>query len=596
MSIRVGEVIGVNGVKIVILAFDESNKESLFHNGNKYKGISIREYISIQRGFIRIVCLVEGEHLDESRIDVADAKVGYLRKVDVRPIGYFLNEEFKEGVKYLPMIKDPAFLLQEEDILAIYGNGKGEGFVIGRMLKEEVPISLPWHKLFNSHVGIFGNTGSGKSNTLAKLFTTLFEKKKDHIGEVSKFVLLDFNGEYTTNQLIDADNKAIYRLNTNNDDGDRFPLRSSEFWNLETLCILFQATQNTQRPFLSRLVDGRTRFPSSEQLNNFVKTVFRRSFTLAAPRPEILDLLRRIASIIEADGLYSLLDTISWHRGQAKFHQPNTNIFFDADGRRYDEVIAPNVDDLDVGEIDEFKTLILRSNLQLCKELGHGFIQFEHIQPLLKRIEASLQSLQRVITVDGEMGEQKLLTVLSLRRCKNDIKKIFPLLIAKHYYNTHKEEVLNPPNKTCHLIIDEAHNILSEQSSREHESWKDYRLELFEELIKEGRKFGVFITIASQRPADISPTIISQIHNFFIHRLINDRDLFLLDNTITTLDAISRGLIPTLAKGCCVVTGTAFDIPMLMQIDQLNIDKQPDSDDVNLKLLWSADRGVNEAQ
>lgn len=56
------------------------------------------------------------------------------------------------------------------------------------------------------------------------------------------------------------------------------------------------------------------------------------------------------------------------------------------------------------------------------------------------------------------------------------------------------------------MIIDEAHNILSESSNRESESWKDYRLETFEEIIKEGRKFGVYLTIASHRPADISST------------------------------------------------------------------------------------------
>ncbi len=167
------------------------------------------------------------------------------------------------------------------------------------------------------------------------------------------------------------------------------------------------------------------------------------------------------------------------------------------------------------------------------------------------------------------------------------MKKVLPLLFAKHYYNAHKAEVKNPPDRTAHLIVDEAHNILSEQSNRESESWKDYRLEQFEEIIKEGRKFGMFVTIASQRPADISPTIVSQLHNFFIHRLVNDRDLFLVGNTISTLDALSRGLIPGLAQGCCVVTGTAFDLPMVVQVDRLPSEKQPASEDVNLELLWS---------
>src|SRR5678815_555996 len=100
------------------------------------------------------------------------------------------------------------------------------------------------------------------------------------------------------------------------------------------------------------------------------------------------------------------------------------------------------------------------------------------------------------------------------------MRKTIPLLLSKMVYREHKQA---DDDCTLTIIIDEAHNILSSESFREAESWKDYRLETFEEIIKEGRKFGVFVTIASQRPNDISPTITSQAHNYFIHRLINQR-------------------------------------------------------------------------
>src|SRR5690606_24290061 len=127
-----------------------------------------------------------------------------------------------------------------------------------------------------------------------------------------------------------------------------------------------------------------------------------------------------------------------------------------------------------------------------------------------------LYDLRKVITMDECNGSGRLLTIISLKKCNQEMKKVLPLLIVKHFFHQHKESVDSPIDKTLHIVIDEAHNILSQNSTREAESWKDYRLELFEEIIKEGRKFGVFLTLASQRPADISPTIISQIHNFFI--------------------------------------------------------------------------------
>lgn len=586
MSIKVGEVIAVRGVIVTLKIFEVSSKDTLYHDGDKYKGISIREYISIQRGFRDIICIIEGEYIDENKVEKEENKTYYIRKIEAKPIGYFEQEKFYEGIKFLPMIKDVAFLLKENKISEIYSREQSNGFVIGKMLKEEIPISLPWQKLFNTHIGIFGNTGSGKSNTLAKLYTVLFEQKLEAINNKSKFVILDFNGEYTANQLVGLESKNTLQLNTNNEGQDKFPLHENEFWSSETLSILFQATANTQRPFLNRVINGRKKFiENSESLLTYIKKTFKVVFTAAAPKADTLDLLRSIIHILNISELSNKLKDITWMG-----HPNNTfkinGTYFNADGIGYESVFGTTVNNMVIGELNPFDELIIRTNLQLINDLIYGYVQFEHIQPLLKRIEASLSSLKKVVSIENEQNQSKLLTVVSLRKCNQEIKKVLPLLIAKHFYHQHKDTVENPPNKTMHLIIDEAHNILSQQSTREQESWKDYRLELFEEIIKEGRKFGMFITLSSQRPADISPTIISQLHNFFIHRLVNDRDLFLLDNTISTLDKLSRSLIPNLSKGSCIVTGTSFDLPMILQIDRLEREKQPDSEDVNLEVLW----------
>ena len=591
MSIRVGEVIAVQGTRVVLKIDEQSSKDTLFHDGDKYKGVSIREYLSIQRGFRDIICMVEGEYLDESRVETADGKPTFIRKVEARPIGFFDRSGFTQGIKFLPMIQDAAYLLPEERIWSIFDRKADSSFKIGQMLKEEIQVGLPWKRLFNSHIGIFGNTGSGKSNTLAKLYTVLFDKKLAQIEGKSRFVILDFNGEYVGGQLAPAAHKQVYLLSTheqpgNANAGDKFPLASSEFWELDTLSLLFQATMNTQRPFLSRVLTGKAIYDANPgSLDHYAKSKFRQAFCAGEVRPATLDLMRTIARRINHQALEDLLKGVSWHQKATRFHTDNT--YFNADGENYDAHIAPTVDTLDTSGLDDFDQLIVRVNLQLISDLNAGFVQFEHIQPLLKRVESSLNSMRRVLSIGNAGVQDKVLTVISLRRCNNEVKKVLPLLFAKHYYNAHKTVVATPPDRTVHLIVDEAHNILSDQSTRESESWKDYRLELFEEIIKEGRKFGMFVTIASQRPADISPTIVSQLHNFFVHRLVNDRDLSLIDNTISTLDALSRSLIPGLSQGCCVVTGTAFELPMVIQVDRLPSDKQPASEDVDLERLWS---------
>lgn len=140
---------------------------------------------------------------------------------------------------------------------------------------------------------------------------------------------------------------------------------------------------------------------------------------------------------------------------------------------------------------------------------------------------------------------------------------------------------------SVHLIIDEAHNILNSFKSSHSDIWEDYRLSTFESMIKEGRKYGFFLTIASQRPADISPTIMSQIHNYIVHKLVNDKDLQMMENTMPTLDAFSKSRIPTLGKGEAVLTGRAFGLPSLIKVDYEPYSR-PDSDDVDLIKKWTS--------
>ncbi len=592
MSVSVGEVIGVRGTQITLKIFDESSLETIFYDGKKYKGVSIREYIGIKRGFSLIVCIIEGEYLDEKRFEFEDNKIQYIRKVEAKPIGYFEQSNFKEGIKLMPMIKDEAYLLSEKQVIKIFSQTNDGRFKIGTMLKEELPVSLPWEKIFNSHIGIFGNTGSGKSNTLTKLYSELFRNFEDQLIGKSQFILIDFNGEYTGNQLIrNPKNKKTFSLSTGRKIGDKLPISSDHIWNTEILALLFQATANTQTPFINRVVEGRKKFANKpDSLKNYITKTFETCLASPVQSKDSLIYLKKIARTTQNSELEKTLNSFNWiNNCFVMGKQPNSVWFGKQD--TFDKHIKPIIDSHCIKNIGQFDELTIRINIQLVRDLLLGYIQFEHIQPLLKRIESTIHDLRKVLTIkDSIKDEFSSLTVISLRSCNQFTKKIIPLILAKMHYQNHRNKVEKEVNQTLHFIIDEAHNILSQQSSREHEIWKDYRLEMFEEIIKEGRKFGMFLTLASQRPADISPTIMSQLHNFFIHRLVNDRDLFLIDNTISTLDSMSKSLIPNLSKGACIITGTAFDLPIVLQVDYIKEkENRPASDDVDLVTLWQTD-------
>ena len=143
------------------------------------------------------------------------------------------------------------------------------------------------------------------------------------------------------------------------------------------------------------------------------------------------------------------------------------------------------------------------------------YVNEEHIAPLISRFDNRVKRVERLFYI-CDNPPFDWLSIYSLVDVNVEFKKIVPLIICKYYYEKQRQ---NYQGHSLHIIIDEAHNILSTSSERESQTWKDYRLETFEEIIKEGRKFGTFLTISSQRPSDISETIISQLHNYFIHRL-----------------------------------------------------------------------------
>ncbi|MEI7178659.1 ATP-binding protein [Pectobacterium carotovorum] len=561
------------------------------HDGCLYRGVAINEFIVIKKGYHDIIGKIEGEEILEKK-SLDNSKPNnekYDRFIDIKIIGYVLDDKFHSGIKYLPMIQDELHLISDELISAIYtfeGRVNSKKILIGKSLLEEIPVHIPVNGIFNSHIGIFGNTGSGKSNSLAKIYSELFSSVGENLFNKSTFVFIDFNGEYKPIHKQFQDKSIYIILDTHSESGKhKLKIKKSEFWDPELLSVLFSATEKTQKPFLNILV--RNRYKYGDELDDYFHETIKIMFGQNQHR-ETISVLRSIISIINpknAKEINAELSEFSWYsRGENNKYYKNGSYF-----NTYQEYLSllPSLVNttIDITKISSFEQIIIRATLQLINSVSRNYVQYEHISPLIAKINSSTNSLEKVIEVIDDVDiESKPLLFISLKNCNQETKKTIPMLIAKCSFLEHKKK--DTAKKSFHLIIDEAHNILSETSNRESETWKDYRLELFEEIIKEGRKFGYFVTISSQRPADISPTIISQIHNYFLHRLVNENDLFLLKNSISNLDNASRALIPNLPSGACVVSGTAFHTPMIIQVKRLPSKLAPESDTIDLDSFW----------
>jgi hypothetical protein len=438
---------------------------------------------------------------------------------------------------------------------------------------------------------------------LAKVYRELFQKYKDAPGfsKNAKFFLIDFNGEYVDEQddvIIEKKYKTIYKLSTRTANGDKFPLtgaalNSPEFW-----AVFLEATKKMQTPFLRRALENayiaekiKTEGELKEHIASMIFNVTTRDDRtiekgiVTAFLTDLRDALndnQSIGALVE-----DYRKNLQFHGKNGQFYYQNgAKQIFSTAGEEFRNVAVEskvNPLNIPVGELTTIDEIRLKIVIQYYDDLFRGFASREHIGPLITRMDRRLEDLKKVIELDDE-AVQKNITIVSLRDVSMHLRKILPLLLCKELYDEKKAQANE--QTYLNLIIDEAHNILSEESQRESEQWKDYRLETFEEIIKEGRKFGVFLTLASQRPADISPTIISQLHNYFLHRLINDQDIKAVERTISYLDKVSFEYLPILPTGTCIFAGLLANVPVVIDIEKMELQFEPKNKTRTLADKW----------
>lgn len=602
---RIGKVFSVDGLEIKIKVDKEKNSSHLLYKGELLKNISVGGYLKIAKGFTSIVAKVNGEYIKEDKYynkeyNKEENKIN--RILTVQLLGYIDNGQFEKGIKELPLIDNHCFLLDKDEFTLVHKfikNGEDEPIEIGTLAYETSQvIEVGVNNLFASHIGIFGNTGSGKSYTLAQIYRQLFLKFKDsqRFKDNAKFLLIDFNGEYNLKKAI-IENKSVYNLNTRKKDGeDKIPLSEKDLLDIELISIMASATDKTQKPFLDKVINQFKKISKKQNRVNYFKAILRNKATDVFSMTDKIKahlLLDYLKAILLKENAFEerLTDDIDWCDKESRgfFIKPisNNQYLKNNESNIISTDLYKAIDDFDF--TDNFiSNFIDIAYVILIQEVFDSRAQNEHIAPAISKLKIFQKDFDRVISTNlenKELFDDSNFVVLNFDKVNIKIRKMLPLLVSHKIYTEHKQR--NKKNdKSLNLIIDEAHNILSHSSQRESETWKDYRLETFEEIIKEGRKFGVFLTIASQRPSDISSTIISQLHNYFVHRLVNERDIEAMGRSITFLDKVSHEALPILPTGACVFTGLAAQIPAIVQINKIPKEYEPDNKTINLVANW----------
>lgn len=558
---RIGMILSVKGTH-VIAKLDKVYPPYLIKNGFFEPAPKINTYVKTKVGLLDIVCLIIGENY-ELRDDSnnGNKKIdGYF--IDMNVVGTIEQGTFSQGIRCLPIVQSEVFILNDFDRKIIFSIDE-YSILLGKNvydLSKDVGFSV--NKLIPSHVGIFGNTGSGKSNTLVKILSEYYNNFLYFIPyDIGRVLLFDINNEYGKDAIIKEKFKKVINLNTRKsyeeiDNKNKIPLDYAKLTE-DDFVIFLNATQKTQAPVIKRVFDKMKKDFDINDYYNELKLILNNN------QQVLFNTLRyRMNDYIKGLDEFTILkkhNIIAGVKGHSSYAFPDTNEFNDFFSKKI-SIIEPKT------FIDKFLFVLI---FQIAKESSSG-TNSDFILPLISRCEKLKKNFKKIFYESNEdLFLNNNFVVIQLGNSNNDMLNIVPSIISKLLLDNaiEKKGDLDIATQITNIVIDEAHNILFED--KDDNSNHKTVIDVFEKIVKEGRKFGVFLMLASQRPSDISNTIISQLHNYCIHKLVNPYDLQKIRKSVAYLDETSLDFLTVLSPGECLISGTAMKIPQFVKIDMV---------------------------
>ncbi len=571
----IGRITRVEGVRVSAV-FYERMQPFLVSSGRAVSSPRINSFVKTGVGLDTVVCQIVGEHEAEydRHDEVAQAEHvlpdgGFVVDLEVR--GHIASGAFKGGLRCLPIVGATVETLTSDDLQLLFSASGSKLMEVGHSLFDESnPVYLDAGRLMASHIGVFGNTGSGKSNTLASVLSKYVKLLPDGCSS-AHIIIFDLNNEYGGDAIVDCVDKEIYQLSTRlrkGEDRDRIPLDVMSL-DVDSWGTILRATQKTQMPVVRRAF-YRWKFDDAQDYVRDVKQ------SLVDKRSALFFTLRNYC-----DGLIDGIDTLVFNGTNRYFYYPNG-----ANGVAFIDTLE-DVRPISLKrDIEPMQMFYLWLALEVARAAESG-INYDFVQPLLPRARSVVNDLEKLFVHKGgasvsSIFNGKTIAVIQLGDVNEGSREMLPSLLSELIMaDAAKCKGGGSPWKITTIVIDEAHNLLGYDANNS-DLVHDNTLRIFERVIKEGRKFGVFLCLASQRPSDISPTITSQVHNYFIHKLVNPNDVERIRKTVSFMGEGSLSMLSALGQGECIISGPSLYMPQYVYVDQLDSIHQPNSSDLKL--------------
>lgn len=410
------------------------------------------------------------------------------------------------------------------------------------------PVTLTPERLFGRHCAIVGTTGGGKSWSVARIISECSRYN-------AKVILFDATGEFHT---LSGPVQHLY-LGSGPPEPEcaekvMFPHR---YLHEQDLFAIFRPSGQVQVPRLRAAI---------------------RSLKLARLLGNDHDLVQD-GCIVKAEQLRAPFDTLMrQHHGQVSsptadfdIHKLVEQIQHECvwptarDGNRRDYLRWGQAND---GDIAYCNTLIARVEDYVSSDEFSVIFGSEAAKDLIEGIEEFVASDQRVLRVS-----------MKYVPFKSNVREILANAIGRVLLERARQG--NFRNKPLVVILDEAHQFLSRVVGDE---FSQFVLDSFELIAKEGRKYGISLVLATQRPRDLPDAVLSQMGTFIVHRLIAERDITVVERASSELNHSVTAFLPALGPGQAVIVGVDFPIPL--QVHVLKPPDEPDSSGPDYQRAW----------
>ena len=527
----------------------------------------------------------------------------------VKLIGAINNNNFSFGIANKPSFNSQIELVADNVANAInsYPNNN-DSIRIGRSaIFENNEIYMNLTKFFNSHFSIIGGTGSGKSFSLSRIIQTLFENNNNTPYNASIFVF-DTYGEYHPSFMnIEKTNPNVsFKNYTTNPNEKSEILKIPPFLlGVDDLAILLNAEDPSQLQVLNKALELVNIFKrEGDNIQKIKNDIIARAILdiLLSGRPsvQIRDQVLSVLSFYHTNEL-SLDSVLS----QPGYNRSLKNcLIVDSDGKlREIELLTKFFTSFLIEDknLDIPKGMIPYSledieNAIDFALIGEGVLKSEKIfdkNNLLKvRIHNLIESDNHIFFdypnfIDKESfiasliiknNRKAQLINFNINYVDDRFAKTIVKILSKMIFDVSKTLV---PRASIpfHIILEEAHRYVQNDSDV---SLLGYNI--FERIAKEGRKYGILLGLITQRPSELSETVISQCNNFLVFKMTHPNDMNYINKMIPFMSEEISKQIQSIPPGHCYVFGTAFRLPIIVKFGMP--DPTPISNNVNIQKVW----------